>query len=314
MTTRIQKLFYGCLVFSISFAIFWYFPEIRKGCDIIVDGTVVNFSGVEDFIVPFINYTTLFYTAPKYKLISCGLRKSMTQLTMNLMCLLYNEQQYFEDNNSLNDTWKIKRRCLADEYNFYYPTKALKNDLETVRFAFIRDPIQRFVSLYLDKCVHEKRCYKCGTDMRCIVENIYLKLKAVQENQDNITVTYMEGHAAPLSWNCEFNTDLSKWQLLMMGADSYERNSSILHLTTILKKRGVNETLVEKIQQDMIAGETGHSTHKSAERIEAERQVREDPFIRDLLHKIYFFDYVVFPFKRDHLDPKYQSNFWTLPK
>ena len=62
------------------------------------------------------------------------------------------------------------------------------------------------------------------------------------------------------------------------------------------------------------AGETAHSTHTSSHRVEAERQVREDPFIRDLLHKIYFFDYVVFPFKRDSLDAKYRTNFWSIPE
>ncbi|CCD71535.1 Carbohydrate sulfotransferase [Caenorhabditis elegans] len=238
----------------------------------------------------------------------------MTQLTMNIMCLLYNETQFYDDNQSLNDTWLTERKCLEND-DFIYPTESLENDIETARFAFIRDPIQRFVSLYLNKCVREKSCYNCGDDMRCTVWKIYEGLKKIQDHWDGHSeIGFMEGHAAPLSWNCDFDKDLPKWQLLMMGADSNERKSSILHLANILKKQGVKQELVEKIQEDMIAGETGHSTHKSAERIEAERQVREDPFIRDLLHKIYFFDYVVFPFKRDHLDPKYQSNFWTLPK
>lgn len=37
-----------------------------------------------------------------------------------------------------------------------------------------------------------------------------------------------------------------------MGADSNERKSSILHLANILKKQGVKQELVEKIQEDMI--------------------------------------------------------------
>lgn len=60
-------------------------------------------------------------------------------------------------------------------------------------------------------------------------------------------------------------------------------------------------------------GETAHSTFKSTNRLAAEKQIREDPVVRYFLHKIYFFDYVVFPFKRDVLDPEYRSIFATAP-
>ncbi|EGT32339.1 hypothetical protein CAEBREN_10412 [Caenorhabditis brenneri] len=252
-------------------------------------------------------------TAPDNKLISCGIPKSMSQLTINIMCLLYDEDS-FSAANSLNDTWVTKRECLQEK-EFRHPTAKLKNDKDTVRFAFIRDPIQRFVSLYLDKCIHTKFCFDCNTNMRCFVQRIYETLKKVQNNRHGFQEPdVMAQHAAPLSWMCNFDQDLEKWHLLMMGSDFDERKSSILHLANILKRQGFEEKLVEKIQQDTLAGETAHSTHTSTHRLEAERQVREDPFIRDMLHKIYFFDYVVFPFRRDHLDAKYRTNFWKVPE
>ena len=38
----------------------------------------------------------------------------------------------------------------------------------------------------------------------------------------------------------------------MMGSDFEERKSSISHLTNILRRQGINESLVEKIQQDSL--------------------------------------------------------------
>ncbi|EFO95293.1 hypothetical protein CRE_09046 [Caenorhabditis remanei] len=311
------KYFWIIVTFSVSLSVYGFF-SFQSRYTVYVDGHVVNFTGVEDFIQPFVSYFPVILAVPNNKLVSCGIPKSMSQLTISIMCLLYDEDSFSAENNSLNDTWVNKRDCL-EENEFRNPTPQLLNDNETVRFAFIRDPIQRFISMYLDKCVRskEKYCFDCGTNMRCVVQGVYDELKNLQNYRHEFQksgVSIMAQHAAPLSWNCNFDRGLEKWHLLMMGSDFEERKSSISHLTNILKRQGFNESLVEKIQQDTLAGETAHGTHTSPHRVEAERQVREDPFIRDLLHKIYFFDYLIFPFKRDGLDEKYRTNFWTIPK
>ncbi|EFP02891.1 hypothetical protein CRE_28310 [Caenorhabditis remanei] len=301
MASPAPKYFWIFVSFSVSLSVYGFF-YFQSHYTIYVDGKVVNFTG------------DLFQVAADNKLISCGIPKSMSQLTINIMCLLYDEDSFSAESNSLNDTWVTKRECLQ-ENEFRNPTSQLLNDNETVRFAFIRDPIQRFVSLYLDKCIHTKFCFDCDTNMSCFVQRIYDMLKNIQNYRHGFQKSdIMAQHAAPLSWMCNFDRELEKWHLLMMGSDFVERKSSILHLANILKRQGFNESLVEKIQQDTLAGETAHSTHTSSHRVEAERQVREDPFIRDLLHKIYFFDYVVFPFKRDSLDAKYRTNFWSIPE
>ncbi|EGT30903.1 hypothetical protein CAEBREN_13527 [Caenorhabditis brenneri] len=269
---------------------------------------------VEDFIPPFVNIVSDYFVATNYKIMSCGIRKSMSQLTINTMCLLNDEQNFMSGNHSLNETWLSKRSC-SNTPRFRIPSEEILRDSSTVRFAFIRDPIERFVSLYLDKCLKEHACWSCKDDMRCVVKEIYKGLKLIQNHRDWKPIpTYMDLHAAPLSWNCNFDKDLAKWNLLMMGADAEERKSSIMQLGNILKRQGVSDEVLEKVQKETMDGETAHSTHKSSKRLEAERQVREDPVVRDYLHKIYFFDYLVFPFNRDPLDVKYQTDFWKIPE
>ncbi|ULT87690.1 hypothetical protein L3Y34_007093 [Caenorhabditis briggsae] len=230
------------------------------------------------------------------------------------MCLLYDEHRFIADHNSLNDTWITERECLHESKFRKKPSQELLNDPDTVRFAIIRDPIQRFVSLFLDKCIHTDYC-ECNKSMKCYVDRMYNTLKNISDYRHPLKEFDMYTfHFAPLSWMCNFEKDLEKWDLLEMGSDLEERKSSIMHLTSILKRQGFNETLVDRIHDDMMSGETTHSTHKSSHRLEVERQVREDPYIRDLLHKIYFFDYLIFPFKRDSLDQKYQTNFWEVPE
>uniref|UniRef100_A0A8R1EJW1 Uncharacterized protein n=1 Tax=Caenorhabditis japonica TaxID=281687 RepID=A0A8R1EJW1_CAEJA len=96
----------------------------------------------------------------------------------------------------------------------------------------------------------------------------------------------------------------------MMGADREQRHASILQLANILSTRGVRSEIVDKVRRESMIGETAHSTHKSPQRMIAEKLVAEDAVVREYLHKIYFFDYVIFPFRRDRLDGKYQTDFW----
>ncbi|PIC23047.1 hypothetical protein B9Z55_016881 [Caenorhabditis nigoni] len=288
------------------------FPEVRF--TVFLNDREVNFTGVEDFIPPYVNIVSDFFVASNYKMMSCGIRKSMSQLATNTMCLLHDEARFLRENHNLNETWAEQQSC-QDNQEFRKPSEDLLNNPETIRFAFIRDPIERFVSLYLDKCVKEESCWACKSDMRCVVQEIYKSLKHLKNHKDrNPIPTYMDLHAAPLSWNCNFDKDLSKWNLLMMGADAEERKSSILQLGNIMKRQGVSDNVVQMVQEQSLAGETAHSTHKSTRRLEAERQVREDPVVRDYLHKIYFFDYLVFLFNRQRLDAKYQTDFWKVPE
>ncbi|CAI2355196.1 unnamed protein product [Caenorhabditis sp. 36 PRJEB53466] len=281
--------------------------------NITVDGSAVNFTGIDEFIPPFVNIASDYFVAPSYKLMSCGIRKSMSQLTVNTMCFLNNEKAFISQNHTMNETWLEKRACAYKDPKFRLLPENLIDDPETTRFAFIRDPFDRFVSLYLDKCLKEFNCWHCKNDMRCVVKNVYERLRKYKNHRAWKPIPkYMELHAAPLSWNCNFDKDLAKWHLLMIGADREQRTSSILQLANILKTHNVPDAIIRKIQDGSMDGETKHSTHKSTKRLLAEKQIREDPVVREYLHKIYFFDYLIFMFNRDPLDAKYQTDFWKV--
>ena len=67
----------------------------------------------------------------------------------------------------------------------------------------------------------------------------------------------MDLHSAPLSWNCNFDKDLAKWSLLMMGSDAEERKTSILQLGNILKRQGVSNDVLEKVQKESMGESRG---------------------------------------------------------
>ncbi|PIC22227.1 hypothetical protein B9Z55_016359 [Caenorhabditis nigoni] len=141
--------------------------------------------------------------SPKYNILSCGIRKSMSQLLINIMCLLHNEAEFLNQKRSLNDTWMSERVCSHKDLKFHIPQKIVDSDSKfrnLTKFAFIRDPFDRFISFYLHICKNDNGCWDCGDDMRCVVQNVYKSLKNYEKNPDESTSSLVDRHAAPISW------------------------------------------------------------------------------------------------------------------
>ncbi|CAL2042563.1 unnamed protein product [Caenorhabditis brenneri] len=263
-----------------------------------------------EFISPYVNIRSDLFIAPKYGILSCGIRKSMSQLLINIMCLLHNETEFQNQHRSLNDTWMSDRVCSHKDQNFHIPPKNVNSFQNLTKFAFIRDPFDRFISFFLHVCKNDNGCWNCGDDMRCVVQNVYKSLKKYEKNPNEATSTLVDRHAAPISWNCNLQETLSQYHLIKIGADFKNRQSAITELTELLAANGVPENLITKISNESISGETMHGTYKSPGRLLAEKQVKEDPVVREFLHKIYFFDYLIFRFDFSHLDEKYRRQLY----
>ncbi|CAO4376102.1 unnamed protein product [Caenorhabditis nigoni] len=154
-------------------------------------------------IPPYINIRSDLFISPKYNILSCGIRKSMSQLLINIMCLLHNETEFQNQKRSLNDTWMSERVCSHKDLNFHIPQKIVDSDSKLrnlTKFAFIRDPFDRFISFYLHICKNDNGCWDCGDDMRCVVKNVYKSLKSYEKNPDESTSSLVDRHAAPISW------------------------------------------------------------------------------------------------------------------
>ncbi|CAB3406548.1 unnamed protein product [Caenorhabditis bovis] len=266
----------------------------------------MNFTGKEDFLPPFINIVSNYFIAEKYKLGMCIVRKSMAQLTINTMCYLYDSKLFLKMNQTMNDKKGVTERECRKNDEFTQLSDQLDNDPDFTRIVYVREPFDRFLSFFLDKCVNEDRCWDCKEDMRCVVEKLYQSLRKFLVHKDS-KLNYMDYHAAPISWNCQFDKHLSKYNILMIGPEKDERRAAIYQLGNILKSKNVPQHEIDYIIYNSLGGLTTHSTHFSEKRINAQKQIETDPFIRDYLHKIYFYDYQIFPFSKSALDEKYRN-------
>ncbi|CAI5450201.1 unnamed protein product [Caenorhabditis angaria] len=262
------------------------------------------------------NFRADYLSVPQYNLTACYYRKSMSQMITNTMCMLYDPEHFLSGNHSFNETWMDQRACNPHDKNGFanFPEN-LQNTSQNTRFVFIRDPFDRFISFYLDKCLNEEQCYNCEReDIRCVVREMYKSFLKISKGQKKLessynNSTYMDIHSTPTTWNCDFVRFRNVYYIMVIGSDLEERKEPISKLVDILRRKNVPENYISKIKLNLLKSETKHSTHSSKFRKLVEEKVRNDKIIREYLHKIYFYDYLVFPeFDRAHLDPPYNMS------
>ncbi|CAB3406530.1 unnamed protein product [Caenorhabditis bovis] len=260
----------------------------------------------EFLIPPFVQIPAYYTLAPKYNLTGCIVPKAMSQLTINTLCYLFDKDLFLRSNQSMRDATLISRRsCWKDSAFTIFGEKQKRNPYMR-RFAFIRDPFDRFLSFYLNKCVNDKYCWNCKGDMRCVVKNVYESLKKLAKREIWSTPSFEDFHTAPLTWSCDFAKDIDKFDIILIGLETAQKTAAISKLAQIFREQFVPEADIQYIIQEATQSETTHSTHSSPLRKVAEEQLKRDNFVRQYLHRIYFYDYGVFQLNREHLDPEYR--------
>ncbi|CAI5450532.1 unnamed protein product [Caenorhabditis angaria] len=267
-----------------------------------------------EFIRPYMGkFPADYLTVPQYNLTACYYRKAMSQMTTNTMCMLYDPQGFLNGNHSFGETWKDERSCDPHDKNGFgsFPEK-YHNTSQYTRFVFIRDPFDRFISFYLDKCIRHPQCYGCKSeDMRCVVRRMYESFLQISRGEKELVskfnnYRFLDIHSTPTSWVCDFFKFRKVYHVMVIGSDSEERKEPISKFGELLKRKNVPKEYISKIVDDLLQSETKHSTHSSQIRKIAVEKVRTDKIIRKYLHQIYFYDYLVFPeFDRSHLDPPF---------
>uniref|UniRef100_A0A914P6L7 Sulfotransferase family protein n=1 Tax=Panagrolaimus davidi TaxID=227884 RepID=A0A914P6L7_9BILA len=88
--------------------------------------------------------------------------------------------------------------------------KKFKTELaEWTHIVAVREPIERFISGFTDKCLIEKRwekrpsnCNRCKTNVTCFIEKEYIRMsKFVKGEEIN---SFDDQHFFPQNWRCQF--------------------------------------------------------------------------------------------------------------
>ncbi|CAB04541.2 Sulfotransferase domain-containing protein [Caenorhabditis elegans] len=248
-------------------------------------------------IPPYVPFRSTFVTSPKYSLAACRIQKNLSTILLNLFCFLNTPRKFSKTGNSL--TVEFRNHISVETCNKTHANHIAMNTTFTTKLAIIRDPVERFLSGFVDKCIHEAekkdyRCYGCNKDMVCVLKEQYERFKLIAEGR-LLSFSYEDRHFAPMSWFCDFDSETIKnYRFLFFGETEEKQSQTIRELMNIFSVHGVDNGTISHIFQELSANRTKHSTSGSAIREKIGKEMRSDPEAMRLLHLIYENDYRIF--------------------
>ncbi|KAI6239570.1 hypothetical protein M3Y99_00546900 [Aphelenchoides fujianensis] len=221
-------------------------------------------------------------SAAKFKIGTCVIEKSMSTILAAVTCLLHDPEAFLKANRSVSTDMYENRFC--KDKNEYKSMRQMMqaNSIDEANpagwlfLAAVRDPIDRFLSGYVDKCIKEEkrkktpgRCYGCGPK--------------------NLTCLWIGSTRG----RCDTRPFFAKFKFLRVVPPHSPAYPQMLNELVDLKcHAGITHQLVHQLRE----AQTTHSTSRSAELREAARTLRKDRALMERLVQLFYYDFALFGF------------------
>ncbi|CAD6184517.1 unnamed protein product [Caenorhabditis auriculariae] len=251
---------------------------------------------LKECVPPFVSFRQQYRFSKKYSLLGCAIEKNFSTFLTAILCFLHDEEGFQKNNRTLDR--EIFHHRLCAKQNEATSMSEMGNRNWTL-LAVIRDPVERFVSGFVDKCLreqtwkaHRERCNGCRTNLTCFVEVEYSRMMHYTKHRRH--VSFDDDHFFPQSWRCEFASSMSKYHLLKLNA---EKPAAFFDaLVDLLQRSHVSDASIEFIDVSLRSKRTRHSTVNSPERTAVLREIRGSRRLTSRLVQMYFYDFVLFGF------------------
>ncbi|WKX96286.1 hypothetical protein Q1695_012606 [Nippostrongylus brasiliensis] len=242
--------------------------------------------------------------APRYRLATCQIEKIMSTIRHAMFCYLTNPFGFRSNNKSMGLQSWTESFCGWSNYRSDIDAVEQEANQKYIRFAIIRDPFERFLSGFIDKCLKESnfkydvRCLGCKGDIKCFIERLFHLLYGMSHNRTTVAreVWYVARHFGPQSWQCNFKKQLKSYRLIVFPEGPTQSEIIAREITRILKEAFVPRDMRTHIRRELSKGKSRHSTSDALERGDVRERILSNRYLRRLIALIYYFDYVVFGF------------------
>ena len=170
---------------------------------------------------------------------------------------------------------------------------------EWANVVIVRDPLERFISGFLDKCrIHKvwlyeskTHCLRCKDDVSCFLR----KLDRTLSDKSIRKLDMDTHHFIPQSWYCEMGKYMFNNYTIIKFSRAHTQ-SYLNELSDVFRRQHVPEETIQTIQNQITGGETNHSTFgmRDEKKILYEELKRPENALRFL--RIYYHDYQIFGF------------------
>ncbi|CAI2350987.1 unnamed protein product [Caenorhabditis sp. 36 PRJEB53466] len=267
----------------------------RECSDVLADCDGIPFN--ETIVPPYFDYLQDFTIARQYSLSLCLIPKVMSTIATGTFCYLDDPAAFAAANRTIATEHYKRRFCAENEMkSFGMVRHALKENVSNI--IVVRDPFDRFISGFTEKCVRsvdKDFCHGCGTDIRCFLRKEYRRL--MRMTMLFPVYSLADTHFAPQTWFCDMKNTLQDSTLIKYSNSGDERTRMIDDFSRVFQKNGVPEEEIEEVRKELGKGKSHHSTAGSELRMKYEKLLREDVAIRRAILRMYYYDFVILGYR-----------------
>ncbi|EYB90906.1 hypothetical protein Y032_0212g2229 [Ancylostoma ceylanicum] len=257
----------------------------------------INMSSI---IPPFFRFREEYLVAKKYRLATCQIEKVMSTIRGGMFCYLTDSKNFTAHNRKISqEHWGnsfCKRRHIRKDLDKIYKELGQK----TTVFAIVRDPFDRLISGYVDKCMKEafytkNSCYNCTGNFSCFVRNLHMSLQKRFALEHIKGSFYNDRHFAPQTWYCDFRNHLHDYAIIKYSPGKEDPETAAA-IDELFEEAGVPSHERETIGRELPKGPTLHSTRGTGEVLRIREQLLSNEDLLKKVIEIYYHDFVVFDF------------------
>ncbi|PAV83521.1 hypothetical protein WR25_19883 [Diploscapter pachys] len=225
----------------------------------------------------------------------------MSTVMTGIICYLHNAGKFVEENRDILKEWKQIRFCMyRNEFlslKMMFRRYKMNSTAKGWKFLMVtRDPVDRFLSGFVDKCIRKPRealdyCNGCGANMTCFIIQEYERMKK-QVEQNNFYRSFEDRHFFPQNWRCNLDGFYDRYNFIRYSSDP--SLTLMEDLFQVFREQKVPDQNIEFIRDQLTRDRTIHSTIHSEARMFMENRLRSSPFLMEYIVRMFYQDFILF--------------------
>ncbi|CAJ0581055.1 unnamed protein product, partial [Mesorhabditis spiculigera] len=251
---------------------------------------------------PFVSRNPTFLTSKAHNISVCKIEKTMSTFLTGIICYLDRKEKFIKANRNIHSEGWSQRFCgkTIEFHKNPLDNNTLKANMwkNWHLLAVVRDPISRFISGYINKCLVEvdqpkrkKNCYSCNKNLTCFVEHLYKNAQMFIRADGKKYLTYEAKHFFPQSWYCAFNN--YSYTVIHYGDDASTRHKMSTEILQFLKDAKVEQSSLKYIE-DELNFKSPHSNKNNSYKDLILTEIKSTPFLMKCLVQMFYYDYILF--------------------
>ncbi|KAI6182317.1 hypothetical protein M3Y97_00367000 [Aphelenchoides bicaudatus] len=242
----------------------------------------------------------------------CVIEKNLSTILTAIACYFHNPNAFRNASRNVNKEVFNKRFCKNKNEALSFMgriKRGLRVANEWIHISASRDPIERFISGFVDKCMTERiyrkrlgTCNNCEDNVTCFVEQEYIRMQRfVRGERVN---NFDDRHFFPQNWRCDYAHHLQQYKIIRYSSEKNAVNEFYAQLFNYIRSRNASEADVQFIENQLYGGRTKHTTRASEERMKFEQSVRNDTYLMNYIVRMYYWDFLIFGYQFPELELK----------